>query len=94
MKHHKLLEDAAQFRHKNSYTKKQAPDVFGAKFEEILASGSRLRKQIAIRGGCLIFSETQSDIDKHAQNIHEIEQTLSSFPRKALTPRSGPVTLH
>ena len=51
-----------------------------------------LENKLQFEEGCLIFSETQSDIDKHAQNIHEIEQTLSSFPHKALTPRSGPVT--
>ncbi|GFN78863.1 amine oxidase [Plakobranchus ocellatus] len=41
--------------------------------------------------GCLVFSEAQSDIDEHAQNIHKIENLLSSLSYKPLTPRTGPI---
>ncbi|GFO46595.1 amine oxidase [Plakobranchus ocellatus] len=51
-----------------------------------------LENKLQHEEGSLVFSETQSDIDKYAQNIHETEQLLSSISHKALTPRTGPVT--
>ncbi|GFR91920.1 amine oxidase [Elysia marginata] len=37
------------------------------------------------------FSETQAAIDKHAQNVEDIQDLLPTFTHKTLAPRSGPV---
>ena len=96
MKHHKLLEDAAHSldteiatqRNEHLTSLGQSLKKYDSNWHQV----QDLKNKLQLEEGCLIFSETQSDIVKHAQNIHEIEQTLSSFPHKARTPRSGLVT--
>ena len=81
LKHHKLLEDAAHSLDREIATQRnehltslgQSLKKYGSNWHQVQDFENKLQ----FEEGCLIFSETQSDIEKHAQNIHEQDQVQS-----------------
>ena len=45
-----------------------------------------LEEKLRFEEGCLVFSETESEIEKHSQNIHKIERVLDFLSHRPLTP--------
>ena len=98
LKHHKLLEDAAHNLDQQIATQHdeyltslgQSLKKYGSQWRQI----QDLKNKLQHEEGCLAFSEIETDsniANKHAHNIQDIEQHLSSVSYKALTPRTGPV---
>ena len=98
LKHHKLLEDAAHNLDQQIATQHdkyltplgQSLKKYGSQWRQ----KQDLENKLQHEEGCLAFSEIETDsniVNKHAHNIQDIEQRLSSVSYKTLTPRTGPV---
>ena len=98
LKDYKLLEDAAHnldqqigTQHDEHLTPLgQSLKKYGSQWRQVQDLENKLQHE----EGCLAFSEIETDsniVNKHAHNIQDIEQRLSSVSCKTLTPRTGPV---
>ena len=48
-------------------------------------------QKIRFEQGCVVFSQTQSDIDKHTANLDMAQNALDDLTHITLKPRSGPI---
>ena len=95
LRHHKFLEDAAHRLDKNIACQSETYLLplgktlkeYGSQWKEYLEFEERLR----FEGGCLVFSETQEEIDKYTQQIQKTERLISFLTHKELKPRAGPI---
>ena len=78
LRHHKFLEDEAQRLDKNIACQSETYLLplgktlkeYGSQWKEYLELEERLR----FEEGCLVFSETQEEIDKYTQQIQKTER--------------------
>ena len=95
LKHHKLLEDSA---HTLDTEIAGQEDQFLTDFGKVLKKyganwklWEELEQKIRFEQGCVVFSQTQSDIDKHTANLDMAQNALDDLTHIPLKPRSGPI---
>ena len=93
LRHHKFLEDAAHRLDKNIASQSETyllpiPKTlkeYGSQWKEYLELEERLR----FEEGCLVFSETQEEIDKYIQQIQKSYFIFDT--QRTQTKRAGPI---
>ena len=95
LKHHKLLEDSAHRLDMEIVNENdEVLTHFGKSVKQYGAQWyqyKELEEKLRFEEGCLVFSETESEIEKHSQNIHKIERVLDFLSHRPLTPRTGQI---
>ena len=96
LKHHKLLEDSAHTLDTEIIAGQEDQFLtdFGKDLKKYGANWKlweELEQKIRFEQGCVVFSQTQSDIDKHTANLDMAQNALDDLTHIPLKPRSGPI---
>ena len=98
LRHHKFLKDVAHRVDKKiacqleTYLLPLGKTLkeYGSQWKENLDLEERLRFQ----EGCLVFSESQEEINRYTQQIQKTERLVSFLTHKERKPRAGPIHHH